>query len=365
MKKNKALFAMSSLWLGHATRTLVVVNHFLDAWFEIDIISFWNALNFLKTELWGKKVNFIELVDYPPLERWKWASFYYYLFIDLIKTSKIIKSENRFVRKIQDKYDFIFSDWRYWVYSKKIPSFLLSHQLAFIMQKWLSFFSRLADYFNYKHFKNFDHVFIPDYKNIDRNLAWNLSHPNWINNINHTFIWVLSSISGDKNENTNNIDYLFTISGYLQDSKESFVNTLIEQAKKLSWKKVFVLWDTKNNYVKELENDITIYSFVSWETRKQLFENAKIIISRTWYTTIMDLVELWKKAILFPTPNQTEQEYLAEFLKENNYYVIWEKDIDLEHLVNKVEKSRIFDTIEKTKVAIEKIELIISKYTKW
>jgi hypothetical protein len=28
----------------------------------------------------------------------------------------------------------------------------------------------------------------------------------------------------------------------------------------------------------------------------------------------MDLVELEKKAILYPTPNQTEQEYLAKFL---------------------------------------------------
>jgi len=35
----------------------------------------------------------------------------------------------------------------------------------------------------------------------------------------------------------------------------------------------------------------------------------------------MDLVELEKKAILFPTPNQTEQEYLVKFLSKNNFYV--------------------------------------------
>jgi hypothetical protein len=35
----------------------------------------------------------------------------------------------------------------------------------------------------------------------------------------------------------------------------------------------------------------------------------------------MDLVELSKKAILFPTQNQTEQEYLAYYLNKKDLYV--------------------------------------------
>ena len=34
----------------------------------------------------------------------------------------------------------------------------------------------------------------------------------------------------------------------------------------------------------------------------------------------MDLVALGKKAILIPTPGQTEQEYLAEYLYEKKYF---------------------------------------------
>jgi UDP-N-acetylglucosamine:LPS N-acetylglucosamine transferase len=43
--------------------------------------------------------------------------------------------------------------------------------------------------------------------------------------------------------------------------------------------------------------------------------NAGLIICRSGYTSIMDLVKLRKRAVLVPTPGQTEQEYLAEHLQ--------------------------------------------------
>jgi len=46
-------------------------------------------------------------------------------------------------------------------------------------------------------------------------------------------------------------------------------------------------------------------------------ESSQCVISRSGYTTIMDLCKLEKKAIFIPTPGQTEQEYLAEQLKAN------------------------------------------------
>jgi UDP-N-acetylglucosamine:LPS N-acetylglucosamine transferase len=39
-----------------------------------------------------------------------------------------------------------------------------------------------------------------------------------------------------------------------------------------------------------------------------------MVIGRSGYSTIMDLVAMKKKAILIPTPGQTEQEYLARYL---------------------------------------------------
>lgn len=358
MKKNKALFAVCSLWFWHATRTLVVINYFLDLWYKIDIISFWNALNFLKSEL-GNKVGFIELKDYPPLERWKWIMFYLYLIIDLINTNLIIKKENNFVKKIENKYDFIFSDWRYWAYSKVIPSFLLTHQLSFIMPKGLKLFSRISDYINYRCFKKFTYILIPDFENKNASLAWILSHPNWVNKLNHSYIWILSSLNDLSNDRNSKINYLFTITWYLMEDKYSFVDNLIDQSKILNWKKVFILGDTDNNVKEELENNITIYSYVSWEQRKAFYNNAEIIISRAGYTTIMDLVELEKKAVMYPTPNQTEQEYLAEFLWENKLFVFWNEKSNLLELIKDLKNTNKFKPEFKTKESLQKIEKII------
>lgn len=362
MKKNKALFAISSLWLWHATRTMVIISHFLKKWYEIDLISFWNALKFLKLELKNQKINFIEFTDYPALERWTWWKFYFYLFLDVFKTTILIKKENKFVENIAKNYDFIFSDWKYWVYSKEVPSFLLNHQLAFVMPKWMWFLQWFTDWLNIKYIRNFDYLFIPDYENFENSLAWRLSHPNWINKVNHSYIWILSSFLDYEKKQNNKIDYLFTISWYLHEHKESFVDKLLEQAKKLNWKKVFILWNTKNNYKKELENDINIYSFLGWEDRKEMFFNAETIISRAWYTTIMDLVELWKKAILFPTPNQTEQEYLAIYLKEKNMFVFWEEKDDFKKLIKKTTELSPLDNLKKTEKSLEIIDKIIFNY---
>ena len=41
---------------------------------------------------------------------------------------------------------------------------------------------------------------------------------------------------------------------------------------------------------------------------------AEFIVSRSGYSTVMDIAALRKKSILIPTPGQTEQEYLADYL---------------------------------------------------
>ena len=42
---------------------------------------------------------------------------------------------------------------------------------------------------------------------------------------------------------------------------------------------------------------------------------ARMVVARAGYSTVMDLVRLKKKAILIPTPGQTEQEYLGRYLE--------------------------------------------------
>ena len=51
----------------------------------------------------------------------------------------------------------------------------------------------------------------------------------------------------------------------------------------------------------------------------------------------MDLVALEKKAILVPTPGQTEQEYLAANLSSKQFFVVQQQgEIDLKSALEKV-----------------------------
>ncbi len=360
--KRKALFAISSLGLGHATRTLAVINYFKIK-YDITIISYGNTLHFLEEELKSSAINFMEFKDYPKLERGDGFSFYFYLLIDLIKTNFIIRNEHKKTSQIENDFDFIFSDGRYGIYSKKIPSFILSHQISFIPPKGLSFFKFFSDLSNCYYFRNFNKLFIPDFKSYDKNLAGNLSHANLLKFCKHEFVGILSSYKKINIEE--DIDYLFIISGYLQDTRDKFISKLLEESKKIDGKKVFVLGDTSKKDIIELEEyDTTIYPSVTKDFRNELFCRAKVIVSRAGYTTIMDLVELDKKAILFPTPNQTEQEYLAKYYKYKNNFVICEDEteFDLQKLALKLEQTKPLYIEEKTAQSLLKIEKTIESF---
>ena len=62
----QALFAISSLGLGHATRTLAVIRAYLQRGYGITVVSTGNALAFLRLELADSPgVDFRDMADYP------------------------------------------------------------------------------------------------------------------------------------------------------------------------------------------------------------------------------------------------------------------------------------------------------------
>ena len=53
----------------------------------------------------------------------------------------------------------------------------------------------------------------------------------------------------------------------------------------------------------------------------------------------MDLAELRKKALIIPTPGQTEQEYLADYLAEKGMFLSCsQRDFDLSAALPKLEE---------------------------
>lgn len=72
----------------------------------------------------------------------------------------------------------------------------------------------------------------------------------------------------------------------------------------------------------------------SLELNKIICE-SQLVICRSGYTTIMDMLKLNKKMVVIPTPGQPEQEYLAKHLSENNLAITVRQ--------NNISLPRIFD----------------------
>ncbi len=66
-------------------------------------------------------------------------------------------------------------------------------------------------------------------------------------------------------------------------------------------------------------SSVSVYNFLTATQLKDVINQSEIVVCRSGYSTIMDLLPLGKKCIFIPTPGQAEQQYLAEYLASKNY----------------------------------------------
>jgi uncharacterized protein (TIGR00661 family) len=210
----------------------------------------------------------------------------------------------------------IISDHRYGCFHSEIPSFFLSHQLRFITPKMLRPLEFAGIWFNQYFHKKYTAVLVPDEKKKNEGLLSgrlsNISKP-----YNLHFCGPLSSIK--KNAATEDIDILVSVSGP-EPQRTIFEKMVLSQMKDVPGKKVIVLGKPEDNNREVVSDELVIYNFASRKVMQELFNRSKLIVARSGYSTLMELVELQKKAFFVPTPGQTEQLYLAARLKKLGYF---------------------------------------------
>ncbi len=194
--------------------------------------------------------------------------------------------------------DLVFSDMRYGCQSSRVPSIALCHQIEFVMPKATGFMKPLADRFNLRHLESFSAILVPDFADESGNLSGRLSHNRLARRLGAEYVGILSSVT--PSNVAKDIDYLFILSGYLSEHAKGFIARLVDQAGALPGKKVFVLGDMTRDELEELPGDITIHSHATGLLRNELLNRARVVISRSGYTTVMDLVEIGGEGGLHP-----------------------------------------------------------------
>ncbi|MBL4752237.1 MAG: hypothetical protein JKY52_01370 [Flavobacteriales bacterium] len=86
-------------------------------------------------------------------------------------------------------------------------------------------------------------------------------------------------------------------------------------------------------------NGAVVHSHLNTEDMLNAMLASDVVLSRPGYSTIMDLAAVGKKAVLIPTPGQTEQEYLAGSMKERGvFYSVSQGDFNLETALDSTHK---------------------------
>ena len=96
-----------------------------------------------------------------------------------------------------------------------------------------------------------------------------------------------------------------------------------------------------NNTLVPSTNMIRFYNHLPAAALNEEMSRADLVIARSGYSTVMDVAALQKKSVLIPTPGQTEQEYLGEYLMKKQFAVC----ITQQHfsLANALKKAKEFD----------------------
>jgi len=325
------IYGVCSWGLGHATRSLPVIRKLLKEHHKITVISHDRSLEVLKKEL-GDAATYADIQDYPMLVSENTRQFlaksmvYWPVFIKriedgLAELQKILK---------QQHCDCIISDARYDTYSKKIPSFFISHQMRIMNPLDIQMFERAMERFNLFFFKRYKEVIVPDYR--EPNLSGDLSHN--LKRIDEHKIHYVGALSDfSKRPLRKDIDYLISISGP-EPQRSLLEKTLASQVDSLHGNIVMTLGKAEDYSVLKKKH-VTTYTFVTKDLREELLNRAKLVVSRSGYSTIMDVAVVGTKALFIPTPGQIEQEYLSSYHNElGTYYSVTQDAVRLETDVN-------------------------------
>lgn len=306
MRKKRILITPLNWGLGHATRCIPIIQKLLTAGYDVIIAADKKPLLVLNEAL-----PTLQCIEFPGYEINYVAngSLAFNLLLKAPAIFKSIKAEHKVLEQLVNQYDIdlVISDNRYGCYSKKVPSVFITHQLNIQTPFWGGLVKRI----NFSFINKFSEVWVPDFPD-DNNLSGNLSHGDLIP-ANTYFIGSLSRLSVKVGvEKT--IDILVILSGP-EPQRTIFENILLEQLQHIDANLNVVLvrgLPDINEQKKNTLKNVRILNYANAIQLDKLMNEAKVLICRSGYSSIMDIAAVGGKAIFVATPGQTEQEYLAQ-----------------------------------------------------
>lgn len=311
----KILIAPLNWGLGHATRCIPIIRHYLNQGDEVVLGGDGESILLLR-----RTFPHLRVIDLPSLElRYTNNSQQQGFYLRAIPALIRFTIANYYYLRKQlaiEHFDLVISDNRFGLFSRDTRCVYITHQLYVQLPKRLKIFQPLARALHAYIYKRYNEVWVPDYADSTNNLAGDLAHGYRFDS-KVKYIGPLSRFSNL----ISNLRYPITDTQYpflailsgLEPQRTLFEQELIERFSKDEKPLLIIRGKMGGPMTTTHIGAVTLVPYMSDDELLPLMLQAKKIIVRSGYSTIMDLsvLNLLHKAEFHPTPGQSEQEYLA------------------------------------------------------
>ena len=314
----KILLAPLNWGLGHATRCIPLIRQFLAEGNEVVLAGDGDSIMLLR-----KTFPDLRVVDLPSLElrythNTQQRGFYLRAIPALIRFTL---ADHYYLHQLlaREHFDRVISDNRFGLFSREVHCTYITHQLYPILPKRLRIVQPIARALHALIYKRYSEVWVPDYADSTHNLAGDLAHGGAFDQYAR-YIGPLSRFSqyideeGTKVCQANDHTYpVVAILSGLEPQRTYFEQALIADLKDAADRTLIVRGKIGVPATVTHIGNITLVPHMSDEQLMRFMHDAQKIMVRSGYSTIMDLaiLGLLDKAYFYPTPGQSEQEYLA------------------------------------------------------
>lgn len=316
MNKQKKILICPLDWgLGHATRCIPLIDYLIQQGCTVIVAGNETTNALIKAEF--PTLCFVYLKGYQVKYAASAWGLPFVIARQIPRLLKTIRYEHHWLQQAIDTYaiDIVIADNRYGLYSTKVPCVFITHQLQIAVPQ-SSFIQKWVNAMNHRMIKKFTAIWVPDVES--HAMSGKLStHNNELSQV--SFIGNLSRFNLAKSVPLK-YKIMVLLSG--PEPQRSKLEALVLSQLQHTQEPILVVRGKPDAQpIKPSNNQIHMVNHLAKNDLQMALLQSAIIVCRSGYSTIMDLIKLHKHAFLIPTPGQTEQEYLATYLAEKKWFL--------------------------------------------
>jgi hypothetical protein len=319
-KKLNILICPLEWGLGHAARMIPVARKLKAMGHNVIIGSGQKHSALFQSEIPG--LSYISFTGFKPGYSRYLPQYLSLLFKIPLLLFHIISEHIRLKKLVREhSIDLVISDNRFGLWNRKITSVYITHMPRIPFPKWFRFLEPIGIALHRLVIRKYTLCFIPDLPG-ETNFSGRLSHGVRLSG-NVRYIGILSRFIGLEPSTTADpfkFPHNTVILSGPEPQREILRQKLITILRDCIPQTIMFEGNPDKNVEPDLMGNIICYSHLNGSLMKEVIGSSEKIITRSGYTTIMELVSLGCNALIIPTPGQTEQEYLAEYLSAKGYF---------------------------------------------